>query len=77
MKQYYEALFLSYRPRAAVFHNFEIQIALIQYSGRSKHAWANLVENPGNEVARGILAKPLNEFPKSPIRPAGCELWSV
>ena len=24
-----------------VFHNFEIQIALIQYSGiRSKHAWA-------------------------------------
>ena len=24
----------------AVFHNFEIQIALIQYSGRSKHAWA-------------------------------------
>ena len=24
----------------AVFHNFEIQIALIQYSGRSRHAWA-------------------------------------
>ena len=24
----------------AVFHNFEIQIALIQYSGRLKHAWA-------------------------------------
>ena len=24
----------------AVFHNFQIQIALIQYSGRSKHAWA-------------------------------------
>ena len=24
----------------AVFHNFEIQIALIQYSGRWKHAWA-------------------------------------
>ena len=24
----------------AVFHDFEIQIALIQYSGRSKHAWA-------------------------------------
>ena len=24
----------------AVFHNFPIQIALIQYSGRSKHAWA-------------------------------------
>ena len=38
----------------AVFHNFAIQIALIQYSGRSKYAWA--------------LAKPLKEFPKSPIR---------
>ena len=24
----------------AVFHNFAIQIALVQYSGRSKHAWA-------------------------------------
>ena len=24
----------------AVFHNFEIKIALIQYSVRSKHAWA-------------------------------------
>ena len=24
----------------AVFHNFAKQIALIQYSGRSKHAWA-------------------------------------
>ena len=24
----------------AVFHNFEIQIGLIKYSGRSKHAWA-------------------------------------
>ena len=24
----------------ALFHNFAIQIALIQYSGRSKYAWA-------------------------------------
>ena len=23
-----------------VFHNFAIQIAIIQYLGRSKHAWA-------------------------------------
>ena len=43
----------------AVFHNFEIQIALIQYSGRSKHAWAF-----------GETAK---NFSKSPIRPIGCE----
>ena len=26
----------------AVFHNFAIQMALIQYSGLSKHAWAQL-----------------------------------
>ena len=38
MKQYHEALFLSYRLRTD--HNFAIQIALIQYSGRSKDAWA-------------------------------------
>ena len=48
----------------AVFHNFSKQIALIQYSGRSKHAWAF------SETAK-------KNFPKSPIRPAGCELWSV
>ena len=47
----------------AVFHNFEIQIALIQYSGRSKHVWAF-----------GETAK---NFSKSSIRPTGCELWSV
>ena len=51
VKQYYEARFLSYRPRTALFHNFEIQIALIQYSGRSKHA-------------TGLLAKPLKKNPK-------------
>ena len=33
----------------AVFHNFAIQTALIQYSGRSK--------------PRGLLAKPLKNFP--------------
>ena len=45
----------------AVFHNFALQIALIQYLGRSKHAWAS----------RGPSAKPLKTFPKSPIRLAG------
>ena len=39
----------------AVFHNFALQIALIKYSGRSKHT----------------LAKPLKKFPKSPTRRAG------
>ena len=42
----------------AVFHNFAIQIALIQYLERSKHAWA-------------VLAKQLKKFAKSPIRLAG------
>ena len=46
-----------------IFHNFEIRIALIQYSGRSKHAWA--------------FRKTAKKISKSPILPAGCELWSV
>ena len=64
VKQYYEKLFLSYRPRTEciVFHNF-IQIALIQYSGRTKHEWA--------------FSETAKKFSKSPIRPAGCDLWSV
>ena len=41
----------------AVFHNFAIQIALIQYHGDDRSQ-------------RGLLAKPLKKFPKSPIRPA-------
>ena len=47
----------------AVFDSFAIQIAIIQYSGRSKQAWA--------------LAKPLKKFPKSPIRPAGSDFCSA
>ena len=39
VKQYHEALFLSYRPRRTD-HNFAIQIVLIQHSGLSKRAWA-------------------------------------
>ena len=42
----------------AVFHNFALHVALIQCLGRSKHALA----------LRGLLAKPLKKFPKSPIR---------
>ena len=37
----------------AVFHNFAIQIALIQYSGRSKHAWA--------------FSESVQKIPKSPV----------
>ena len=42
----------------AVFHNFAIQIALIK-----------IFRNDGS--TRGLLAKPLKIFLKSPIRPAG------
>ena len=47
----------------AVFDSFAKQIAIMQYSGRSKHAWA--------------LAKPLKKFPKTPIRPAGSDFCSA
>ena len=42
VKEYNEALFLSYRPQTigSQFHNFSRQIAFIQYSRPSKHAWA-------------------------------------
>ena len=49
----------------AVFHNFAIQIALIQYSGRS------------NRSTRGLLANPLKKCPISPIRPAGPHFCSA
>ena len=51
------------RQQNAVFDSFAIQIAIIQYSGRSKHA--------------RVLAKPLKKFPKSPIPPAGSDFCSA
>ena len=47
----------------AVFHNFPTPIALIQYSGWSKHVWA--------------FSETFKNFPKSPIRPAGSHFCSV
>ena len=40
VKEYFEAVFLSYRPQTigSQFHNFPRQLAFIQYSGPSKHA---------------------------------------
>ena len=46
----------------AVFHNFVIQIALTQYSGRSKHLWA--------------FSETVKKFLKSPIRLAGSQRQS-
>ena len=42
VKQYYEALFLWYRPRTecSISQFWNTNCWLIQYSGRSKHAWA-------------------------------------
>ena len=51
------------RQQNAVFHNIAIQIAIIQYSGRSQHAWA--------------LAKPLKKISKSSIQPAGSDFCSA
>ena len=59
--QYYEELFLSYRPRT------ECSISHCTYSifwpERSKHEWA--------------FCETAKKFSKSPVRPAGCDLWSV
>ena len=64
VKQYHEPLFYhTDLGQNTIFHNFEIRIALIQYSGRSKHTWA--------------FSKTAKKISKSPILPAGCELWSV
>ena len=46
-----------------IFWNHTIEIALIRYSGQLKHAWA--------------FSDTAKKFPKSPVQPAGCELWSV
>ena len=45
----------------AVFHNFSRQIALSQYSGRSIVGFSETIQ----------------EFPKSPIRPAGSRFYSA
>ena len=48
----------------AVFQNFSRQIALIQYSEPSKHAWA---------FSKTVQIK----FPKSPMRPASSHFWQA
>ena len=54
VKQYYEALFLSYRP------------------------WTeSSISHQDDRSTRGLLAKPLKKFPKSPIRPAGSHFCSA
>ena len=50
----------------AVFHNFAIQIALIQYFNE---------KDDGS--TRGLLAKLLKKISKSPIRPSGSHFCSA
>ena len=49
----------------AVFHNFAKQIALIQYSGWSKHAWA-LKKNPKSPIR--IAGSHFWQAPKSTVK---------
>ena len=66
VKQYYEALFLSYRPRTEC----SISQLILQYKLYSFN-----IQDHRN--MRGLLAKPLKKFPKSPIRPAGFHFCSA
>ena len=58
VKEYYEALFLSYRPQT--MGSFKIfQDKLYSFNIQDHRS------------TRGLLAKPFKKFTKSPIRPAG------
>ena len=63
MKQYYEALYLSYRPRT------ECSI--------SQFFKTNCTQSIFRLIHCGLLAKPFKKFTKSPILPAGSHLWQV
>ena len=64
-KEYYEALFLSYRPRT--------KCSISQFfKTNCIHSIFRTVRS-----TRGLLAKPFKKFPKSPIRPAGSHFWQA
>ena len=63
VKQYYEALYLSYRPRT------ECSISLFFKT--------NCTQSIFRTINRWLLAKPFKKFPKSPIRPAGSHFWQA
>ena len=60
VKQYYEALFLSYRPRR--------ESSISQF-------WNTNIQD--DRSTRGLLAKQLKKFPKSPVLPAGSHFCSA
>ena len=49
----------------AVFHNFNLRYKLYSFN----------IKDDGS--TRGLLAKPLKKFPKSPIRPSGSHFCSA
>ena len=53
------------RGQNAVFHNFAIQIALIQYSGRSKHALAKPLKK---KFQNHLYGEPVLTFDKRQSR---------
>ena len=55
--------YLSYRPRTEC--------------GISQFFKTNCIQSIFRTINRGLLAKPLKKFPKSPIRPAGSHFWQA
>ena len=51
----------------AVFHNFSRQIAFIQYSGPSKHAWTFNQRNRSKNVQTHLYGRPVLTFDKRQI----------
>ena len=64
-KQYYEALFLSYRTQT--------KCSISQFF---KTNWTHSIFRTVRST-RGLLAKSFKKFPKSPIRPAGSHFWQA
>ena len=63
VKQYYEALYLSYKPRkeGSISQFFE----------------TNCTSSIFRTINRGLLTKPFKKSPKSPIQPAGSLFWQA
>ena len=67
-KEYYEALFLSYRPRTKCSISQFFKTNCIYSIFRTIVAQCRV---------NFWLAKPFKKFPKSPIRPAGSNFWQA
>ena len=68
VKRYHEALFSSYRPLTEC--SIDQYFTILQYKLHS-------FKIQDDRSTRGLLAKPLKKFPKSPIRLAGAHFWQA